>query len=132
MKTLKLFTLFLIITFNSGCYFLENVIPPEWYAEEDTNDSLNNITPGKNKYPEYVWIFHVSGVECEVIYFKTLQAALNNLRALGIEIFDSYTSINKNPIPCGYENGVSFYAKIKSKDLYLLNGSLWYIMSEPQ
>jgi hypothetical protein len=115
-----------------GCFFMENVIPPEWYAQEDTNDSLSNNTLEKNKYPEYVWVFHVSGVECEVIYFNTLQAALNNLRALGIEIFYSYTSINKNPIQCGFENGISFYAKIKSKDLFLLSGSFWHIMSQPQ
>jgi hypothetical protein len=113
MKTLKLFTLLLIITFNSGCFFLENVIPPEWYADND-QELINKI-----------WISHLSSFNCETDFFCSLNDAENDLTAHGILTYGSKEG-ELNSKDCQSRKCMLYSVIINEKDLPKLSGTFWY------
>ena len=116
MKLLK--TLFLITaTFIfSGCYFLDYVIPEEYFAVEETvEEDYSKI------YTEYIWIIHSNN-------YNSLNNVVSSLESLGIIVYD----IRKLGIAYKYEfknksnRKVAYSAKIKSADLHKLLNTNWH------
>ena len=116
MKLLKTLLLITIIFIFSGCYFLDYVIPEEYFADDGYKIEDRS---------SYVWISHPADVECEGMFFHSLQGAENYLKNRGIRIYDSYEK--HNAFKTKYSNPYSliYYVKIHRNVLDLAHRYGW-------
>ena len=106
MKLLK--TLFLILlTFTfSGCYFLDYVIPEEYFADDQQS----------NAYTNFVWISYPADLQFEGRYFHSLEGAGNSLKNRGITVYDSKIVLRPLNIYYGYPARTIYYVKVNKTD----------------
>lgn len=125
MKTLKIISLvFITITFSS-CYFLDRFIPEEYFAEDDHTNQKHYTEIKQTEHSEYVWISHISGIQCEISFFSNLNQAIVSLKDLGVISYDSNVYHGASRAVCGSSTGTLYYAKIKSKDLRRIKNTMW-------
>ena len=115
MKAIKLLISALVITTFSSCYFLDYVIPEEYFADE----------PESYSYPYYVWISHPAGIQCEGLFFHSLAGAENFLKNRSISIYGSKTTQKPQEKICGYPTETWYYIKINKNDISLAVSEGW-------
>ncbi len=113
MKHIKIISLVLITMTFSSCYFLDYVIPEEYFAEEE---------PAKIYY---IWISHPAVIQCEVRFYNSLEHAKESVGQYGIEVYDSKSNYFIKPTKCGTPTGTSYQLKIKYEDYKRLYGTGW-------
>ena len=131
MKLLKTLFLIMVTFIFSGCYFLDYVIPEEYFADEANVDKNYYNSQNPEIYSEYVWIIHIPKLSDNKNYFSSLTSAVNSLKKLGVTVFDAreYDIVHKNININKSKKKVRYSAKIKSADLHKLlytNWQFWY------
>ena len=106
MKTLKILILILITFTFSECYFLDYVIPEEYFAEDQQNDAYSN----------FVWISYPADLQFEGRYFHSLEGAGNSLKNRGITVYDSKIVLRPQNINYGYPTRTIYYVKVNKTD----------------
>lgn len=83
------------------------------------------ILPGCNSYKvftskdfeeKHVWIYHISGIQCQITYFPDILAAKEFLFSKGISVISSKEIHLITRTACGYPSGLNFAVKIKETD----------------
>ena len=131
MKSLKILIIILISFTFSDCYFLDYVIPEEYFAEEANVGENYYNSQYPEIYSEYVWIIHIPIQSDNKNYFSSLTNAINSLKKLGVTVFDAreYDIAHRNININKSKKKVRYSAKIKSADLHKLlytNWQFWY------
>lgn len=113
MKLIKALFLITVTFIFSGCYFLDYVIPEEYFADEYEDNS------------SFMWLYHPAGIQCERTFFHSLQGAKNSLESRGVKIFDSKTILKPQRVICGNPTETFYYVKINGKDLNIAISCGW-------
>ena len=106
MKTLKISLIILIALYFSSCYFLDNVIPEEYFAEDQQSDAYSNL----------IWISYPADLQFEGRYFHSLEGAGNSLKNRGITVYDSKIVLRPQNIYYGYPARTIYYVKVNKTD----------------
>ena len=77
MKSLKILIIILISYTFSDCYFLDFVIPEEYFTEEANVGGNYYNSQYPEIYSEYVWIIHIPKQSDNKNYFSSLTNAVN-------------------------------------------------------
>lgn len=106
MKTLRI-SLIILITFTfSSCYFLDNVIPEEYFTEDQQSEAYSN----------FLWISYPADLKFEGRYFHSLEGAGNSLENRGITVYDSKIVLRPQNIYYGYPTRKIYYVKVNKTD----------------
>ena len=114
MKLLKTLFLIMVTFIFSGCYFLDYVIPEEYFAEEGYYYEEESQFDYKSPY---VWISHPVGIQCGGKYFISLEEAEEYLNNIGISTYDSYKKKSSQRNKCGFPTELRYYFEIMYYDV---------------
>jgi hypothetical protein len=108
----------LIFLSVEGCKSLKTV------NENKSNDLVKDCN-------YYVWIYHVSGIQCKVTYFSNLESAVSYLHDNEIATVNSKEfSIYGTCFACGCPSSLNFAAKILYQDLGKAMSCGWTVLQD--
>lgn len=88
------------------------------------------VSTSKGFEEKHVWIYHVSGIQCQITYFPDILAAQEFLFSKGISVISSKEIHLMVRAACGYPSGLNFAVKIKETDFQRALGLGWQVVDK--